>query len=51
MKSAPIFRFDDEMKVDVHKLIHLTGKLFGEHVFERLQIVPQNDFLPFLVSG
>ena len=28
----------------MHKLINITGKTYGKHVFEKLQIAPQNGF-------
>ena len=32
------------VQVGVHKLINITGKKCEEHVFEELQLAPQNDF-------
>ena len=43
MKSASISRFGDKMKVAVHKVINLIGIKYGENVFEKVQIAPQND--------
>ena len=45
MKSASIFPFGDKLHVfvDVHKLIHITGKKYGEHIFENLQITPHHN--------
>ena len=34
MKNASIFRVGGKMKVDVPKLVHLTGKKYGEHIFK-----------------
>ena len=33
----------------MHKLINLTGKKYGKHVFEKLKIVPQNG-IPYNIN-
>ena len=32
------------MKADVHNWMQFTGKKYGEHVFEKLQSAPLNEF-------